>query len=98
MIHVRLPYHLQTLARISADIDLEVAGPVSPNTILNALEERFPMLRGTIRDHITKERRPLIRFFACAEDYSHLPPDTPLPEAIRSGAETFIILGAIAGG
>lgn len=98
MIHVRLPHHLQTLARVGADIDLEVEEPVTLRAVLDALEARFPMLCGTIRDHVTQERRPLVRFFACAEDYSQLPPDTPLPEAIRSGTETFIILGAIAGG
>jgi sulfur-carrier protein len=98
MIHVRLPHHLQTLARVGAEIDLEVEEPVLLCSVLDALEERFPMLRGTIRDHVTHERRPMVRFFACAEDYSHLPPDTLLPEAVRSGAEVLLIIGAIAGG
>ena len=93
-----LPHHLQTLARVGAEVELEIEGPVSLRSVLDALEARFPMLRGTIRDHVTQQRRPLLRFFACAEDLSHAPPDTLLPEAVRSGAEVFIILGAIAGG
>ena len=93
-----LPHHLQTLARVGAEVELEIEGPVSLRSVLDALEARFPMLRGTIRDHVTQQRRPLLRFFACAEDFSQAPPDTLLPEAVRSGAEVFIILGAIAGG
>ena len=98
MIHVRLPHHLQTLARVSADIDLEVEEPASLCSVLDALEARFPMLCGTIRDHVTRKRRPLLRFFACSEDLSHAPPDTLLPEAVRSGTEVLLIIGAIAGG
>ena len=98
MIHVRLPQHLQTLARVNADIDLEVEEPASLCSVLDALEARFPMLCGTIRDHVTRKRRPLLRFFACSEDLSHPPPDTLLPEAVRSGTEVLLIIGAIAGG
>jgi hypothetical protein len=93
-----LPHHLCVLAHTGAEVELEVAGPVTLRAVLDALEARYPMLRGTIRDHITLQRRPLLRYFAGTEDLSHAPPETPLPEAVRSGAETFIILGAIAGG
>jgi hypothetical protein len=98
MIRVELPFHLRTLARITGDVQLEVAGPVSVQSVLDAIEARYPMLRGTIRDHVTRERRPFIRFYACERDLSHDPPNTPLPDAIASGAEPLLIIGAIAGG
>ena len=98
MIRVVLPHHLRTLARVGDEVQLEVNNPVTRQTILNALEAKYPMLRGTIRDHDTQKRRPLVRFFACAEDVSHDPPDAPLPELVASGAEPFFIMGAIAGG
>jgi sulfur-carrier protein len=98
MIRVVLPAHLRTLARVGAEVQITVEGPVTQRSILNALETSYPMLRGTIRDHVTQERRPFLRFFACAEDYSHEPPDTPLPSAVAAGAEPFLIIGAIAGG
>ena len=98
MIRVILPYHLRTLARVGAEVQLEVEGPVTPRSILDALEARFPMLRGTIRDHVTGQRRPMLRFFACEEDFSHESLDAALPEAVASGAEPFWIVGAIAGG
>jgi sulfur-carrier protein len=98
MIRVELPFHLRTLARVEGEVKLEVEGPVTQRSILDALETRYPMLRGTIRDQVTHERRAFVRFFACQEDFSHEPPDTPLPEAVASGAEPFLIIGAIAGG
>jgi sulfur-carrier protein len=98
MIRVILPAHLRVLANIDREVQLEVASPVTQRTILDALESHYPNLRGTIRDHVTKQRRPLVRFFACEEDISHDPPDAPLPERIASGAEPFYIIGAIAGG
>lgn len=98
MIRVVLPYHLRTLAHVSGDVELEVKGQATQRTLLDALEARFPMLCGTIRDHVTKERRPLLRFFACSEDLSHESPDAPLPAAVASGAEPFFVVGAIAGG
>ena len=98
MIRVVLPQHLRTLANVDHEVELKVATPVTQRSILDALEKHYPMLRGTVRDHTTGQRRPLVRFFACAEDISHDPPDDPLPEAIASGAEPFIIVGAIAGG
>jgi len=98
MIRVVLPYHLRTLAKVGAEVQLEVAGPVTPRSVLDALEARYPMLRGTIRDHVTGQRRPMLRFFACEEDLSHEPPDTQLPDAVASGAEPFWIVGAVAGG
>ena len=98
MIRVMLPYHLQTLARVGSEVQLEVAGPVTQRSVLDALEARFPMLCGTIRDHGTGKRRPLLRFFACEEDLSLESPDAPLPEAVASGAEAFWIVGAVAGG
>ena len=98
MIRVYLPAHLRTLARTGSDVELEVAGPVTQRTVLDALEARYPMLRGTVRDHVTLERRPFIRFFACEQDLSHESPDAPLPEAVASGTETYLIVGAIAGG
>ena len=98
MIRVELPYHLQTLAGVGDEVTLRVDGAVTLGSVLDALEARYPMLRGTIRDHDTGRRRPLVRFFACREDVSHEPPDTPLPEAVASGAEPLLIVGAIAGG
>jgi hypothetical protein len=98
MIRVVLPPHLRTLARVDGDVELEVKAPVTLGATLDALETRYPMLRGTIRDHGTLARRPFLRFFACEEDLSHEPPDTPLPDAVASGKEPFFIIGAIAGG
>ncbi len=98
MIRVILPEHLRTLARTSGEVRLDVAGPITQRSILDALEARYPMLRGTIRDHATGERRPFLRFFACEEDRTLDSPDTPLPDAVASGAEPFLVVGAIAGG
>ena len=98
MILVVLPPHLRTLAGVSGDVQVEVDGEVPRRSILDALEEQYPMLRGTIRDHVTGERRPFLRFFACGEDVTHEPPDEPLPQVIASGAEPFYVIGAIAGG
>ena len=98
LIRVILPSHLLTLARISGDVTLEVEGPVTQRSILDALEARYPALLGTIRDQATQQRRPFLRFFACEQDLSHEPPNALLPEAVASGAEPFLILGAIAGG
>ncbi len=98
MIRVILPPHLRTLARVPGDVELNISGPITQRSVLDALEERYPMLRGTIRDHVTSQRRPFLRFFACEQDLSHQPPDDPLPEAVASGKEPFIVLGAIAGG
>lgn len=98
MIRVILPYHLRRLAHVDGEVKLDVKGQVTQRSILDALEEYYPMLRGTIRDHATGQRRPLVRFFACEEDLSHELPDTLLPEAVTSGREPFLIVGAIAGG
>jgi hypothetical protein len=98
MIRVVLPFHLRNLARVGGEVELEVAAPVTVQAILDALESTYPVLRGTLRDHGTLKRRPFIRFFACKEDVSLEPPETPLPEAITSGAEPFLIVGAMAGG
>jgi molybdopterin synthase sulfur carrier subunit len=98
MIRVIIPAHLRTLAHVEDELKLDVSGPVTTSAILDAIEERYPMLRGTIRDHVTKKRRPFLRFFACEEDLSLESPDAPLPEAIASGKEPFFIIGAIAGG
>ena len=98
MIRVMLPAHLRTLAKSGPEVSLEVEGPATQRSVLDALEARYPMLRGTIRDHVTFERRPFLRFFACEQDLSLDPPDAPLPQAVASGAEPFIIIGAIAGG
>lgn len=98
MIRVLLPYHLRTLASVESEVQLDVAGPATPRAILDALEAKYPMLRGTIREHVTHVRRPLIRFFACEEDWSHDSMDKVLPEVIASGAAPFWIVGAIAGG
>ena len=98
MIRVILPHHLRTLAHVGNEVEFEVKGAVTQRSVLDALEARYPMLRGTIRDQVTFQRRPFLRFFACEEDLTHEPPDSPLPDAVRSGAEPFIVLGAIAGG
>jgi molybdopterin synthase sulfur carrier subunit len=98
MIRVILPQHLRTLAHVGSEITLEVQGRATVGTVLDALEARYPMLRGTIRDHVTQQRRPFLRFFACEEDLSHEPADAPLPDAVASGKEPLVVLGAIAGG
>ncbi|KAF0175222.1 MAG: hypothetical protein FD161_3370 [Limisphaerales bacterium] len=98
MIRVVLPFHLRNLARVDGEVQLEVPAPVTPAAVLDALEARFPVLRGTIRDHGTLKRRPFIRFFACKEDLSLDPPDSPLPEAVVNGTEPFLVVGAMAGG
>src|SRR5438874_933520 len=98
MIRVVLPGHLRALARVSAEVQIDVKGPVTQRSVLDALEAQYPMLRGTIRDHVTHERRPFLRFFACEQDLSHEPPDTALPEAVATGAEPFLVVGAMAGG
>jgi hypothetical protein len=98
VIRVVLPPHLRTLVRVDGEVELEVNSTVSQRSVLDALETKYPMLRGTIRDHVTKLRRPMVRFFACGEDLSHESPETPLPDAIVKGSEPFLIIGAIAGG
>jgi len=98
MIRVALPAHLRTLARAGNEVQIEVHGPVTQRTVLDALEAVYPMLRGTIRDHVTQVRRPFVRFFACEQDLSHEKPDAPLPDAVATGAEPYLIIGAIAGG
>jgi molybdopterin synthase sulfur carrier subunit len=98
MIRVWLPGHLRTLAHIDGEVQLEVQGQVTQRSVLDALEARYPMLKGTIRDHVTGKRRAFLRFFACQEDLSHESPDAPLPEAVVTGAEPFLVVGAIAGG
>jgi sulfur-carrier protein len=98
MIRVILPHHLRTLAHVGTELELAIEGLVTQRSVLDALEARYPMLRGTIREHGTQQRRPFLRFFACEEDLSHQPPDAPLPDAVVSGAEPFLIIGAIAGG
>jgi sulfur-carrier protein len=98
MVRVVLPYHLRTLAQVGAEVSLDVPQPVTQSTILDALEAKYPMLKGTIREHGTMKRRPLVRFFACEEDVSFESPETPLPEAIATGQEPFWVIGAIAGG
>jgi hypothetical protein len=98
MIRVVLPAHLRTLARVTGEVTVDVEGRVTQSSVLDALEARYPMLRGTIRDHVTRKRRPFIRFFACEQDLSHESADVPLPEAIAAGAEPFLIVGAMAGG
>ena len=98
LIRVILPYHLRNLAQVSHEVTLEVEGPITQRSVLDALEARYPMLRGTIRDHNTLQRRPFLRFFACEQDLSHESPDAPLPEPVASGKEPFIVIGAIAGG
>ncbi len=98
MVRVEIPPHLRTLANLTGEITLDIQGAVTQRSVIDALEARYPMLCGTIRDHTTKQRRAFLRFFACAEDLSHEPPDVPLPEAVASGKEPFLIIGAIAGG
>jgi len=98
VIRVILPQHLRTLAHVGSEVQVEVGGPVTLRSVLDEIEARYPMLRGTIRDHVTQQRRPFLRFFACEEDLSHESPDTPLPDAVASGKEPFLIIGAIAGG
>jgi sulfur-carrier protein len=98
MIRVVLPFHLRTLAHVGSEVTLEVEDPITQRSVLDALEAGYPMLRGTIRDHDTKQRRPFLRFFACEEDLSHNSPDDPLPDAVASGREPFLVIGAIAGG
>jgi len=98
MIRVILPAHLRTLAHVEGEVQLEVEGRVTQRSVLDALEARYPMLQGTIRDHVTRERRPFLRFFACEEDFSLEPPDSPLPDEVAKGKEPFLIIGAIAGG
>ncbi len=97
-VRVVLPYHLRNLARVGSEIELEVAGPVTVRTVVDAVEARYPMLEGTIRDHVTKIRRPFLRFFACQEDLSHDSPDAALPDEVAAGIEPLLIVGAIAGG
>ena len=98
MIRVALPFHLRTLANVGNEVTLDVASPVTQRSVLDALEARYPMLRGTIRDHATQVRRPFVRFFACKQDLSHEEPDAPLPDAVATGAEPFLVVGAMAGG
>ncbi len=98
MIRVELPPHLRTLAHVEREVELQVAGPVTQRSVLDALEVAYPMLRGTIRDHVTQQRRPFLRFFACEQDLSHELPDDPLPDAVATGAEPFLVMGALAGG
>ena len=98
MIRVVLPAPLRTLAHVDGEVTLDVVGRATQRSVLDAIEARYPMLRGTIRDHVTEQRRPFVRFFACEEDLSHDPPDTPLPDAVATGAEPFLIVGAMSGG
>jgi hypothetical protein len=98
MIRVVLPFHLRKLARVDGEVQLHVEGQVTQRSVLDALEARYPVLRGTMRDHVTQERRAFVRFFACEEDLSHDLPDAPLPDAVATGAESFVVLGAMAGG
>ncbi len=98
MIRVILPPHLRTIARVGNEVSLEVNAPPTPDAVLDALEAAYPVLRGTIRDHVTHRRRPLVRFFACERDISHESPDVPLPEAVATGAEPFLVIGAMSGG
>ena len=98
MIRVVLPAHLRTLARVDGEVKVDVAGPVTQRSVLDALEAAYPMLRGTIRDHVTQQRRPFLRFFACEQDLSHESPDAPLPDAVVQGTEPYLVVGAMAGG
>ena len=98
MIRVVLPAHLRTLARVNGEVQLDMKSPVTQRSVLDTLEAHYPMLRGTIRDHVTQKRRPFVRFFACEKDLSHESPDVPLPDAVAAGAEPFLIVGAMAGG
>ena len=97
-IRIVLPPHLRTLAGVGHEVQIQLAGPATQRSVLDALESEYPMLRGTIRDYATQRRRPFVRFFACEQDLSHDPPDTPLPDAVRSGAEPYLVVGAMAGG
>jgi len=98
MIRVELPAHLRTLARVSGEVEVDVTGPATLRSVLDALEASYPVLRGTIRDHVTLQRRPFVRYFACEEDWSHAPPDTALPPAVVNGTEPFLVIGALSGG
>lgn len=98
MIRVALPAHLRTLARVNGEVTIQVDGPPTLGAVLQAIEDQYPVLRGTIRDHVTRQRRAFVRFFACEEDFSHAPPDTRLPDAVANGAEPFLVVGAMAGG
>lgn len=98
MIRVVLPYHLRTLARVGDEVELQLEGPATQRSVLDALEAKYPMLRGTIRGHVSQKRRPFLRFFACQEDLSHEPPDAPLPDPVARGVEPFMVVGATAGG
>lgn len=98
MIRIILPAHLRTLARVDGEVTLQIEGQATQRSVLDALEAAYPMLRGTIRDHVTQQRRPFVRFFACEQDLSHEPPDAPLPDAVAAGAEPLLVVGAIAGG
>jgi len=98
MIRVELPAHLRNLAKVQGEVELEVSGVVTQRSVLDALEARYPMLRGTIRDHVTQKRRPFVRFFACETDLSNEAPDTPLPESVASGKDPYLVVGAMAGG
>jgi hypothetical protein len=98
MIRVTLPHHLRKLAKVDSEVELDITGPVTQRSVLDALEASYPVLRGTIRDHITLKRRAFVRFFACEQDLSHDPPDTLLPDAVVTGAESFVVMGAMAGG
>jgi len=98
MIRIELPAHLRTLARVNGEVTIDVVGLPTQRSVLDAIEARYPMLRGTIRDHVTQQRRPFVRFFACEEDLSHDSPDAPLPDAVARGAEAFLIVGAMSGG
>ena len=98
MIRVELPAHLRTLAQVDGEVEIDVAGQATVRSLLDALEASYPILRGTIRDHVTQQRRPFVRFFACEEDLSHELPDTPLPQSVATGAEPFLVVGALAGG
>jgi hypothetical protein len=98
MIRVELPHHLRTLARVDREVTVDVAGEPTLRAVIDALEARYPMLRGTIRDHVTQQRRPFVRFYACSEDWSHEPPDSSLPRAVASGAEPLLVIGAMSGG
>ena len=98
MIRVELPAHLQTLARVGREVQVDVDGEATLGSLLDALESRYPVLQGTIRDHVTRRRRPFVRYFACAEDLSHEPPDTRLPPAVAAGDEPFLVVGALSGG
>ena len=98
MIRVVLPTHLRTLAQVGSEVTLDVSGPATQRSLLDALEDRYPVLRGTVRDHVTQERRAFVRFFACQQDLSHEAPDAPLPDSVVGGAEPFLVVGAVAGG